>query len=139
MAQWKLIKEKVAYLKVETKLPATWHNGVLVQPPPTITYQSFPCLWEPFDPDEAELLPSGVKTTEAKWLFTEKLLKTWDDATTNSTKADIIYFADPSKATGKKPQAYEVWRAEEWIENDGFLLLDNTQHDYVVIKEGRLK
>lgn len=139
MATWTLIKQQTCYLRKVTKLPDYWHNGVLHAGEETITWEPVTCHHEPFDTEEAELLPSGVKSRQARWLFTEYNFKTWDDSQTNNTSADKVCFENPETSGTRKPKVYEVWRKEEWTKIDGLELLDNTQHDYVVVEEGRLQ
>ncbi|QXN60122.1 hypothetical protein KUA24_55 [Vibrio phage HNL01] len=137
MADWQLLGEMTAYKQVLTALPPYFNNGVQITPEPQISYVPIQGHWEPFQPEEAELLPSGTKSRDAYWFFSEVDLRTHDDVETNYGVADKIYFSDP-RTSRKKPSAYEVWRKEEWVDLPNFTLVDGTQHDYVVIKEGRI-
>lgn len=139
MTTWTLIKKQTCYLRKVTKLPDYWYNGVKHAGEETVEWEPILCHYEPFNPEEVELLPNGVKSLQAKWLFTDYSFKTWDDAQTNNTTADKVSFENPETSGTRKPKIYEVWRKEEWTDIESFELLDTTEYDYVVVEEGRLK
>lgn len=132
------VKNDTYYKEVIEREEGYWDNGVFHEGKETITYKPFGGLNEPFNPDESELLPAGVKSTEARWILTSELLRVAEDYEDEYNIPDKIYLRDPTKSGRNKPRCYEVWRKESWDANDSFKLIPSG-YDYIAIEEGKLK
>ena len=99
-------------------------------------YTTFKGWDEPFSGRDAEILPSGVSSSDSKWLYTEEVLRVHEGFETSSHKSDRIYLTNPEEGR-VKPQAYVIAKAEDWDANSNFTLL-GTSKDYVITREERL-
>lgn len=136
MATWSLINKKTYFLEVKTRLPDYWEDGLMKKGDETVSYVEITGWDEPFDRQDTELLPSGVRSTDARWFYSEADLKTYLDYDDRAQYCDRVYLEDP-RIIGKKAKAYEVYGKEDYGASDNFSFLD-TAHDYVIVKEGKL-
>jgi hypothetical protein len=131
-----LLNGRTFYKEQVEKLDGYWDNGLYHEGEETITYPTFTGHYEPMTAEESELLPSGVKTSAAIWLYTAEELKTYSDYETDSSgKADIIYLHDPESGT-RKARPYKVWESEVWETGDDFIMVDE-EHSYICIREDK--
>ena len=131
-----LLTGRTFYKEEVTQLEGYWDNGLFYEGEKTLTYPTFTGHWENVTSEESELLPKGVKTSTAIWLYTTEELKTYSDYETDSVeKADIIYLNDPTSGT-RKARAYKVWESELWETGDEFSLIDE-ERSYICIREDK--
>lgn len=135
-AEWTSLNKQVAYKEVITKLPDYWEDSLLKEGESTITYVEISCNHEKLGREDSEILPQGVRSTDARWLFTSERLNTHTDFETNVSKATKVYMSDPRNAISKPP-AYVVWDVAEWEASSSFELIA-TEYDYIIIREGKL-
>ena len=137
MAEWTLMgNRQTVYKEVISKTPDWWDRSILKKGEETITYLPIVCNHEPFEREEAELTPSGVGSTDSRWLYTEEVLDTYLDFDSDSSLASKVYLTNPEEGR-KKPQAYVVYGKESWDATSGFEFI-STGYDYIIIREGKL-
>lgn len=135
---WLLIEEDVLYKEEVTYSDAYTLNGVYYEEKTSISYLPFYCTDEPYrSGEEAMMLPEGSSSDDARVIYTDTKLLTYDD-TGDVSIADKVYLKDPSTERNP-PQRYVVMEKEEWKVNSGFQLIQTTNANcYLIIKEEKV-
>ncbi|AUR89076.1 head-closure protein [Vibrio phage 1.121.O._10N.286.46.C4] len=134
---FELIKGSVVYVQDVATTEGYWHNGQYFKGEEATTYRAIPsCTVEPLTPEESELLPTGIKTYDTRWLYTAERLRTFRESNEDASRADVVYLSNPEEGRAR-PQAYTVLHSEFWDGGDDFVFIDE-EHSYIIVKEGKL-
>ena len=113
-----------------------WLDGVYYQGEQTVIYEPLSDVFvEPYDRQESEILPDGIRTNDARWVLCGHQLNTYRENNDNASFADRIYLRNPE--VGKKAQAYLVFDLEDW-DTYGDMTMVDEGYNYVIVKEGKV-
>ena len=104
---------KAGYSDAGVYYPAEYDEG----------YLPFEGEWEPMgEGEKVRVLPSGLSSKYAIYIFTEKVLSCAIDLGQSSfRKGDVIYLTDPEEDEEAWP--YDIYNEAPWRKNKGFELL----------------
>ena len=114
-----------------------WLDGVYYQGEDVVNYEPLSGVFvEPFDREEAELLPTGIKTSDARWLLCDHVLDTYKKNNDDASYADKVYLRETT--TGTKANCYVVMDLEEWDTYGDFTMIEGG-YNYIIIKESAIR
>lgn len=108
-------------------------DGVYYPPTAVESYVPFYGRWEPISGGKVKyVLPEGLQSSYSIMITTEDKLKEAEDiGGANYSQGSVVYLSNPD--TDEDALPFDVFKAEEWVGNAGFTLL-NGHNKYICVR-----
>lgn len=133
----KLMATPQVYKENKTETGGQFIDGKWVEGTITLTYTPIDGFVQPYTRSESsEALPSGVKSSESLYLYTNQSLVLHNDLPNNQAVGQIIYTEDPT--TNPSATAYVAWDKEPWETNTNFKLIDQNYDKVILVRKEKI-
>lgn len=132
-----LLATPQVFKEVVTEVGGGFEAGLPVEGTITRDYVAIEGFQEPYTRSESsDILPSGVKSDESLYLYTNEDLALHNDLTGNQTIGDTVYLEDPRINTNALP--YLAYDKENWKANTNMQLITQNYCKVILIRKEKL-